>query len=280
MALFSQPGRSLPESIPTTHAGRRWIRLDSRLLSHGLKPPSDLTRAIAAAPDDDGPRLAYADWLDAGGTRRGAERAEIIRVQCELYRMPPPVLVRCVQYRAGHLFPPLAACRLPAECLRCQWEHAHGGRYRWLTQREADLGAREAVVERIGGDLQVAFERGFAVLEGRLDPLRGALDRVLELDGFAWPVATDVAPVSQYDENAKGYALYRLHGSPVEVRTNSYSSRHEVPDDVFSRLRDSGWGSPEITQYGLEYMLWLSKAEATHAVSYALLVLALGWPRP
>jgi uncharacterized protein (TIGR02996 family) len=37
--------------------------------------------AIRAAPDDDAPRLVYADWLDEHGQ---SERAVFIRVQCEL----------------------------------------------------------------------------------------------------------------------------------------------------------------------------------------------------
>lgn len=41
----------------------------------------DFLRAIIAAPDDDLPRLAYADWLEESGE---AELAEFIRVQCEL----------------------------------------------------------------------------------------------------------------------------------------------------------------------------------------------------
>jgi uncharacterized protein (TIGR02996 family) len=40
-------------------------------------------QAIREAPDDDGPRLVYADWLDEHGQ---AERAEFIRVQCEQAR--------------------------------------------------------------------------------------------------------------------------------------------------------------------------------------------------
>jgi uncharacterized protein (TIGR02996 family) len=40
-------------------------------------------RAIGAAPEDDAPRLVYADWLDDRGD---AARAEFIRVQCELAR--------------------------------------------------------------------------------------------------------------------------------------------------------------------------------------------------
>jgi uncharacterized protein (TIGR02996 family) len=42
-----------------------------------------LLAAIRAAPDDDAPRLVYADWLDEHGQ---PERAEFIRVQIELAR--------------------------------------------------------------------------------------------------------------------------------------------------------------------------------------------------
>jgi uncharacterized protein (TIGR02996 family) len=40
--------------------------------------------AIVAAPDDDLPRLVFADWLDEYGE---PERAEFIRVQCELAKL-------------------------------------------------------------------------------------------------------------------------------------------------------------------------------------------------
>ena len=41
--------------------------------------------AIRDSPEDDAPRLVYADWLDDHGD---TARAEFIRVQCELARMP------------------------------------------------------------------------------------------------------------------------------------------------------------------------------------------------
>jgi uncharacterized protein (TIGR02996 family) len=44
-----------------------------------------LLQAIIADPDNDAPRLAYADWLDAEGD---AERAMFIRVQCALEYLP------------------------------------------------------------------------------------------------------------------------------------------------------------------------------------------------
>ncbi len=43
-----------------------------------------LLRAVVAAPDDDTPRLVFADWLDEHGQ---PDRAEFIRLQCELARL-------------------------------------------------------------------------------------------------------------------------------------------------------------------------------------------------
>jgi uncharacterized protein (TIGR02996 family) len=42
-------------------------------------------RTIRERPEDDGPRLVYADWLEEQGDPRG----EFIRIQCELARLPP-----------------------------------------------------------------------------------------------------------------------------------------------------------------------------------------------
>src|SRR4051812_32622743 len=44
-----------------------------------------LFRAICEQPDEDTPRLVYADWLEEGGD---PDRAEFIRLQCELARLP------------------------------------------------------------------------------------------------------------------------------------------------------------------------------------------------
>jgi uncharacterized protein (TIGR02996 family) len=48
-----------------------------------------LLRAIEANPDEDTPRLAYADWLEESAASADRARAEFIRVQCELARTPP-----------------------------------------------------------------------------------------------------------------------------------------------------------------------------------------------
>ena len=45
-----------------------------------------LYRAILAAPDDDAPRLVWADWLDENGN---PDRAEFVRLQCESANLDP-----------------------------------------------------------------------------------------------------------------------------------------------------------------------------------------------
>lgn len=53
--------------------------------------------AIRAAPDDDAPRLVYADWLTENGEE---ERGELIRVQCRLAELPePPTRLLCRELR-------------------------------------------------------------------------------------------------------------------------------------------------------------------------------------
>jgi uncharacterized protein (TIGR02996 family) len=50
-----------------------------------MNEPEAMLRLIMASPDQDGPRLIYADWL----AERRDPRGEFIRLQCELNRMPP-----------------------------------------------------------------------------------------------------------------------------------------------------------------------------------------------
>src|SRR5262245_27199497 len=51
-------------------------------------PPADqpFIQAICDDPAEDAPRLVYADWLEETGR---PDRAEVIRVQCDLARLPP-----------------------------------------------------------------------------------------------------------------------------------------------------------------------------------------------
>src|SRR5947209_8653258 len=44
-------------------------------------------RAICDSPEDDTPRLVFADWLDEHGDQNDRTRAAFIRVQCEVARL-------------------------------------------------------------------------------------------------------------------------------------------------------------------------------------------------
>lgn len=82
-----------------------------------------LERGILADPEDDPRRLIYADWLEEHG---GKERAEFIRLQCEIDRMPahsPERIDR--EGRIEDLFKQFAEAW---ELLPPKWARAH---YQW-----------------------------------------------------------------------------------------------------------------------------------------------------
>src|SRR5262245_19188696 len=57
--------------------------MTSSLLSCPMSPDHAFVRSICETPDDDTPRLVYADWLEEQGDPRG----EFIRVECRLGRL-------------------------------------------------------------------------------------------------------------------------------------------------------------------------------------------------
>src|SRR5262245_16841501 len=50
-----------------------------------MSPEEAFLQAVIESPDDDGPRLMFADWLDERGE---SGRAEFIRVQIDRARLP------------------------------------------------------------------------------------------------------------------------------------------------------------------------------------------------
>src|SRR2546422_761256 len=79
-------------------------------------------RAICAHPDDDGPRLVYADWLD----ERGDPRGEFIRVQCGLAKLSGPCGGYYCDENIGHV-----DCPDPTGEKLAELSH----RSRWLEER-------------------------------------------------------------------------------------------------------------------------------------------------
>jgi uncharacterized protein (TIGR02996 family) len=125
-------------------------------------------QAIRAEPDDDAHRLVYADWLDENGD---PDRAEFIRVQCELARCPEGAERRsALAARAAEL---LAAHRLA-----------------WTDLAFADwLGHRKSACRNpLGHDFCKLLAQGIRTRCARDvlpadDPARKKLDRKLESIG-------------------------------------------------------------------------------------------------
>lgn len=92
----------------------RSFGVPSRLL--GIMTHHDAFLAdIIANPEDDTPRLIYADWLEEHGGQPERERAEFIRVQCQLAKG-----LRCA-YEPGTYGDPFGLCLcLTCELRRCE----------------------------------------------------------------------------------------------------------------------------------------------------------------
>jgi uncharacterized protein (TIGR02996 family) len=195
--------------------------------------PEALLAAVADAPDDDAPRLVFADWLDDHGQH---DRAELIRVQVALARLPadddrrPALLARerglllanenfwagpaarvarSYAFRRGFLEEATLADDFDAdqaeELLRCptlrrlRVEGQRRGRRRWPS-----LSGLEAL-DLSGQPLEAAAVAALveAVGPGRLKELRLAGCRFLDLDaarglvGSPLPAGLDVLDLSE-----------------------------------------------------------------------------------
>jgi uncharacterized protein (TIGR02996 family) len=117
---------------------------------------------IREHPDDDVPRLVYADWLEEHGDERDRERADLIRVQCQLAGLPPgnplrPGLARREQHLRDRLDRVWLA---PLNRLADSWELRRGFVERLVVQAP-QLIEHGATVVRLApvAELSVVFQR-------------------------------------------------------------------------------------------------------------------------
>ena len=170
------------------------------------KPPPPtgelLLRAVFAQPEDDAPRLAYADWLEESGGE--PERAALIRVQCELAHLSPD------DPRAADLR------RREAKLLR-------GRKLKW-----------RAHLPRFRGVVWGEFSRGFidsVVLKSTYQFRRYSL-RLLE----AIPLrAVMVKPARDYPREMTGFGRMRALGRVSEL----HLAGQHMDDGRFDQLLQS-----------------------------------------
>ena len=116
-AGFSECGRYLVVGSPGMVRAFRFVPAGDRAIptTHNAGGPADraaLLQAVFDRPDDDLPRLVYADWLEEHGD---PARAEFIRVQCR-------IAVREAETAVPESDPDAARCR--------ELEAAHAARWR------------------------------------------------------------------------------------------------------------------------------------------------------
>jgi uncharacterized protein (TIGR02996 family) len=181
-------------------------------------------RAIFDAPDDDTPRLVYADFLDENGE---PERAELIRLQCELARTPvssdPSQKALRTREREllGRLHPEL-------DVINWSWEEQRqiGIGRGFVTQPAAVVcpgelddvrSFREKIVRSRPhwfGVNSLSIQEGWFLHAGHLDVLfnTAALEKVTD-----WDLGGHVEEIAggPQTEDAGTYALIDMHVQPV-----------------------------------------------------------------
>ncbi len=203
-------------------------------------------RAIRAAPDDDGPRLVYADWLEENG---GPARAEFIRVQCARARLPAD------DPRADGL-------RERAQTLLMNNWEAWVGPLRRVVGRTAGITGETWVLGGYHPDGRWRFRRGFVEeLSLTSDVL---LDHANELFAIAplrrlnlWRAGPQVPALARlpylagvealefsdpWDNLVRADGMAALAASPYLARLASLNlSRNDIADAGAAALADAPW---------------------------------------
>ena len=132
-----------------------------------------LIQAIARNPDADGPRLAYADWIEQNGD---PVRARFIRVQCDLEALQAEQVIGYVKTQHRPVLEPEQHARV-GELGTAQrssiftWAHRFGC-YLRMTRRSPGQHPWFAVVR-----LEVPECLGFERARARLEEVAGSLPR-------------------------------------------------------------------------------------------------------
>ena len=129
-----------------------------------------LLRAVCDAPDDDAPRLVYADWLDDTGDAACVARAEFIRLQIRIEGVPADDPRRAVfEQRA--------------------WQLLHDHNPTWL----ASMGMKLWGVRYRRGFLELATTRSDLILANpEWFALQPIIELEVQLDQNCWQLVLDM----------------------------------------------------------------------------------------
>jgi uncharacterized protein (TIGR02996 family) len=194
-----------------------------------------LLAVIIASPDEDAVRLVCADWLDEHGEH---DRAEFIRVQCELARASPDVQ---------------EAARAMATS---KYQEAAPTSYLWLARRERELLRGDAWkwFDEPDRDFRVInydYSNGNCVLiMGQEAPPRASLVRIAITRGFVHSVTCTAA-----DWLAHGDAIRAAH--PVREVTLTTVTDQDV-QALADRLYETEAGRELMGRWSDWHDFWLS----------------------
>lgn len=259
-----------------------------------------LLRAVAANPDEDTPRLIYADWLDehvGGATGHQVEwagqlhlaaganraRAEFIRVQCEL---ASGRIARCK--RTNWMTPRALGCHPTAGWCRCSWcaaarrEQTVSRPYlsNWTVEtvgRVIDPTGRTGRWRASRGDRRqqpVRFARGFveALTLNSHDYLTHA-GQLFVLNPLREVWLRDVSPAALGGQASHGWCDAGQHQEVVE-QLREVGQRNELrqfaaaglPTEIFALLR----GGTQRNRGGITWRVYSTMDKAIAALSAAL----------
>ncbi|MSQ94292.1 MAG: TIGR02996 domain-containing protein [Gemmataceae bacterium] len=180
--------------------------------------PTRFLQTILDRPDDDLPRLHYANWLDGCGNPLG----EFIRLQCLLAQNPQP------QPRHERRAQELLAQH------QCFWSHALSGRIEWCSFRRGFI-EEIALTDRQLVEHAAELFRYAPVLDLHLEWTGVRLDRLPELPGVQHTLFLDLS-----SQGLGNGAIERLAEAPLLAQVHGLNlSSNLLEDEGLEAIYDS-----------------------------------------
>ena len=204
---------------------------------------ADFFQAIAARPEEDAPRLIYADWLEEQGDM---DRAEFIRVQCELAQVSEAEPRRVgLEYRQNQLLQRHCTAWLAALPVQPFWRMRNGTYYEY---QRGFLTALCVSTTEFLTHAQALFAAAPLLEHVRFK----RLDRRLLASLLQSPFLEHLTALDFSYERLEDAALETLTTASLENVTALYLTGNELGDDA-ARYVASAQGLHHLTLLDLAY---------------------------